>query len=215
MAREDIERLRELMQRHCVRFGDFTLASGRKSKYYYNGKRVTLRPSSAKLIADALVDVVLGSAAEAVGGPELGAVPIAVAVGLAALERGRDLPVFVVRKEQKNYGARDLIVEPYADESGGDPSAEGPLIGSGTRVAIVEDAITTGGSVQKAIDAVEAVDAKVTLVAVLVERHEGGGDGLRSRGYDVLSVFRTDEEGHLYTNDAFLARLEAARGVRN
>ncbi len=213
MTRDDIDRLRDLMQRHCVRFGDFTLSSGRKSKYYYNGKRVTLRPSAAKLIGAALVDIVLASGAEAVGGPELGAVPIAVAVGLAALERGRDLPVFIVRKEQKDYGARDLIVEPYADESGGDPAAEGPLIAAGRRVAIVEDAITTGGSAQKAIDAVEAVGAKVTLVAVLVERHEGGGDDLRSRGYDVLSVFRTDEEGHLYINEAFLARLETAHGV--
>ncbi len=215
MARDEIERLRELMQRHCVRFGDFTLASGRKSKYYYNGKRVTLRPSAAKLIGAALIDVVLASGAEAVGGPELGAVPIAVAVGLAALELGRDLPVFIVRKEQKGYGARDLIVEPYAGESGGDPSADGPLIAAGRRVAIVEDAITTGGSVQKAIDAVEAAGAKVALVAVLVERHEGGGDDLRSRGYDVLSVFRTDEEGHLSISETFLERLEAGHGVRS
>ena len=197
------------MQRYCVRFGDFTLSSGRRSKYYYNGKRVTLRPSSAKLIGDALVDVVLASGAEAVGGPELGAVPMAVAVGLASLSRGQDLPVFVVRKAQKDYGARDLIVEPYADEAGGDE----PLVTKGRRVAIVEDAITTGGSVQKAIDAVEEVGAKVTLIAVLVERHEGGGDDLRSRGYDVLAVFRSDEEGHLYTNDEFLKRLEAAIGV--
>jgi orotate phosphoribosyltransferase len=212
MAREEIERLRELMQRHCVRYGDFTLVSGRKSKYYYNGKRVTLRPSGAKLVGEALVDVVLASGAEAVGGPELSAVPIGVAVGLAALERGRDLPVFVARKEQKEYGARDLVVEPYADEAGGDPSAEGLLIAEGRRVAIVEDAITTGGSVRKAIDAVEALGAKVVLVAVLVERHEGGADDLRGRGYDVPSVFRTDEEGRLSTSEEFLRRRAVAVG---
>src|SRR3990170_3113004 len=113
--RADIEGLRELMQRHCFRYGDFTLVSGRRSSYYYNGKRVTLRPSAAQLIGEALVDVVLASGAEAVGGPALGAVPIAVAVGLASLSRGRELPVFVVRGEQKEYGARDLVVKPYAD----------------------------------------------------------------------------------------------------
>lgn len=212
MVSDDVEQLRKLMQCHCVRFGDFTLASGRKSKYYYNDKRVTLRPSAAKLIGEVLIDVVLASGAEAVGGPELGAVPIAVAVGLASLSRGRDLPVFVVRKAQKEHGARDLIVEPYADEAGGDLSAEGPLIATGRRVAIVEDAITT---VQKAIDAVEEAGAKVALVAVLVERHEGGGNDLRSRGYDVLAVFRTDEEGWLYINDEFLRRLEASVGQRS
>lgn len=200
---EPIERLGELMQRHCLRYGDFELASGGRGKYYYNGKRVTLRPSAAKLIGEVLVDVVLASGADAVGGPALGAVPISCAVGAAALARERDLPVFVVRTEQKGHGARDLIAEPYADD-GED------VVTAGRRVAIVEDAVTTGGSVVKAIDAVEALDAQVVLVAVLVERHEGGGDALRAKGYDVVSVFRTDEEGRLSVNEAFLERLKAA-----
>jgi orotate phosphoribosyltransferase len=195
------------MQEHCFRYGDFTLRSRKKSKYYYNGKRVTLRPSAAKLIGEALVDVVLASGAEAAGGPALGAVPIAMAVGLAAAGRGRDLPVFVVRAEQKDYGARDLVAEPYADD--------GPeLLRPGRRVAIVEDAITTGGAVQQAIDAVQALGCKVALVVVLVERHEGGGDALRAKGYDVLSLFRTDEDGRLSVNDAFLERLAAAQAAR-
>ena len=203
---QDIERLRDLMQRHCVQHGDFTLASGGRSKYYYNGKRITLRPSAAKLIGEALVDVVLESGAEAVGGPALGAVPIAMAVGMESLARGRDLPVFVVRMEQKAHGARDLVAEPYSDD-------DNDLLTKGRRVAIVEDAITTGGSVKKALDAVEALGCQVTLVAVLVERHEGGGDALRSEGYDMLSLFRTDEEGELSINEAFLSRLEAARST--
>ena len=201
--RNDIRRLQELMQRHCFQYGDFTLSSGGKSKYYYNGKRVTLRPSAAKLIGEALVDVVLASGAEAVGGPALGAVPIACAVGAASLSRGRELPVFVVRMEQKQYGARDLIAEPYSDD-------DKDVLTAGRRVAIVEDAITTGGSVTKAIEAVEALVCEVTLVAVLVERHEGGGDALRSKGYDVISLFRTDEEGRLSVNEAYLERLAAA-----
>ena len=203
----DIQRLQELMQRHCFQYGDFTLSSGGKSKYYYNGKRVTLRPSAAKLIGEALVDVVLASGAEAVGGPALGAVPIACAVGAASLSRGRELPVFVVRMEQKQYGVRDLIAEPYSDD-------DKDVVTADRRVAIVEDAITTGGSVMKAIEAVEALDCEVALVAVLVERHEGGGDQLRSKGYDVISLFRTDEEGRLSVNPAFLERLAAATAAR-
>ena len=219
--RKEIERLRDLMQVHCLRYGDFTLASGRSSKYYYNGKRITLRPSGAKLIGEVLADVVLASGAEAVGGPELGAVPIALAVGMASLARGRDLPVFVVRQEQKGHGARDRVAEPYAEEGSvgairpdGSPTGrESPLLTTGRRVAIVEDAITTGGSVQKAIEAVEELGCRVELVVTLVERHEGGGEALRSRGYDVLSVFRTDEEGRLSVNEAFLRRLEEAQAA--
>jgi orotate phosphoribosyltransferase len=204
----DLQQLRDLMQRHCFQYGDFTLRSGRKSKYYYNGKRVTLRPSAARLIGEALVDVVLASGAEAVGGPELGAVPIAMATGLASLSRGRDLPVFVVREQEKAHGpSGGRIAEPYPDD--GDA-----LLIPGRRVAIVEDAITTGGAVQMALDAVEALDCRVVLIAVLVERHEGGGDALRAKGYDVLALFRTDEEGRLSITEAFIDRLAAATAAR-
>ncbi len=201
-----LDTLRDLMQRHCFQYGDFTLTSGRRSKFYYNGKRVSLRPSGAKLIGEALVGIVLASGAQAVGGPELGAVPIAMAVGLAGLDRGRDLPVFVVRREQKEHGARDRVAEPYGDEA---PDA----LTEGRRVAIVEDTITTGGSVSEAIQAVEALGCRVVLVAVLVERAEGGADGLRSRGYDVVSLFKADEEGRLSVNPEFTRRLEAARAA--
>ena len=201
---EDIDRLRDLMQRHCFQFGEFKLSSGGTGKYYYNGKLVTLRPSGAALIGEALIDLVLASGAEAVGGPALGAVPIAMAVGLAGRSRGRDLPVCVVRMEQKQHGAKDLIAEPYSDD-------DAPVVTKGRRIAIVEDAITTGGSVRQAISAVEELGAEVTLVAVLVERHEGGGDKLRADGYDVVSLFRTNEDGNLSTNASFLERLAAAQ----
>ncbi|MCH8008952.1 MAG: orotate phosphoribosyltransferase [Chloroflexi bacterium] len=197
-----LERLRDLMQKHCFQYGDFTLTSGGKSKFYYNGKLVTLRPSGAELIGEALVDVVLASGADAVGGPALGAVPIAMAVGAAGLTRNRDLPVYVVRMEQKQHGAKELIAEPFSDD--GDP-----VVTTGRSVAIVEDTITTGGSVRKAIDAIEAVGAKVALIAVLVERHEGGADTLRRDGYDVVSLFRADEAGQLSVNQAYVKRLSA------
>jgi orotate phosphoribosyltransferase len=207
MDRNDIDRLRDLMQRHCFQYGDFTLTSGRSSKYYYNGKKMTLRPSGARLIGEALVDVVLASGAEAVGGPAMGAIPIACAVGAASLTRGRDLPVFVVRMEQKAHGAKDLVAEPYSDDGKG-------VMTEGRRLAIVEDTITTGGSVVKAIDAVESLGCQVALIAVLVERHEGGADTLRSKGYDVLSLFRSNEEGRISINDAYLERLKAATAAR-
>ncbi len=144
----------------------------------------------------------LDSGAEAVGGPALGAVPIAMAVGAASLARERDLPVFVVRMEQKAHGARDLIAEPYSDDANA-------VMSAGRRVAIVEDTITTGGSVLKAVDAVRAAGCEVALIAVLVERHEGGADKLREQGLDVVSLFRANEEGQLSVNPAFLERATA------
>jgi orotate phosphoribosyltransferase len=200
----DIERLRDIIQEHCFRYGDFTLASGRKSSFYFDGRRATFRPAAAKLIGEALVDVVLASGATAVGGPALGAVPIAMAVGLASLTRSRELPVFVVRSEAKQHGAGGLVVQPYND--GGD------VLSSGARVAIVEDTITTGGSVLKAIDAVEELGAGIALLAVLVERAEGGANALREKGYDVASVFLADEKGRLSIKESYVKRMKQARG---
>ncbi len=201
--RAHLERLRDLMQEHCFQYGDFTLASGGKSKFYFNGKLLTLRPSGADLIGEALVDVVLASGVDAVGGPALGAVPIAMAVGLASLSRSRELPVYVVRMEQKQHGSRELIAEPFSND-------DRPVVSEGRSVAIVEDTITTGGSVRKAIAAIESVGAKVALIAVLVERHEGGADTLRNEGYDVASLFLADEEGKLSINEAYVDRIAAA-----
>ncbi len=212
MDRTGLEELRDLMQRYCFQYGDFTLTSGRKGKFYFNGKRITLRPSAAKLIGDVMVDVVLASGAEAVGGPAMGAIPIAMAVGLASVERGRDLPVYVVRMEQKQHGARDLIAEPYASTELGEVEEEGQdLLRPGRRVAIVEDTITTGGSVRKAIEALEKLRCYVSLVAVLVERHEGGCEALRNDKYDVVSLFLADEAGQLTVNEKYIERLEAAQ----
>ena len=137
------------------------------------------------------------------GGPALGAVPIAMAVGAAGLTRNRDLPVYVVRMEQKQHGAKDLIAEPFSDD-------DNAVVSEALSVAIVEDTITTGGSVRKAIEAIEAAGAKVSLIAVLVERHEGGADTLRGEGYDVVSLFRADEAGQLIVNEDYLERLAAA-----
>ncbi|MCH8821486.1 orotate phosphoribosyltransferase, partial [Patescibacteria group bacterium] len=104
VKRDDVDQLRDFVQQHCISFGDFTLASGASSSYYYNGKLATLHPPTARIIGEILVDIVVGSGAEAVGGPAVGAIPIACAIGEASLTRDRILPIFIVRMEQKQHG---------------------------------------------------------------------------------------------------------------
>jgi orotate phosphoribosyltransferase len=186
------------MQR-CFKYdGPYTLASGRQSKYYYDGKGATQDPVAAWLIGNALADMILESDAEAVGGLELGAIPIADAVGLAAhVNRHVVLPTFIVRKEAKGHGTRSRVSE--ANLSDGSQ-----LLRPGRRVAVVDDVITTGGSVQKAIDAVRELGCVVTVVVALVERHESQGTALRDQGFPVKRLFHTNEEGTLFL-DADLA----------
>ena len=203
MTRQDMEQLQVLMQR-CFKYeGPYELASGRQSNYYYDGKGATQDPIAAWLIGNALVDMILEAGAEAVGGLEIGAVPIADAVGLAAhVNRDVVLPTFIVRKEAKGHGTKLRVSEAnLADGS--------QLLRPGRRVAVVDDVITTGGSVQKAIDAVQEMGCVVTIVVALVERHESEGTALRGQGFPVKRLFYTDEEGRLSVDEDFSRRADA------
>src|SRR5919108_2391611 len=97
---------------HSLRFGEFTLTSGRKSDYYIDGRRTTLRSRGVYLVAKLLLDELKGLGVDAIGGPTLGADPVIGAViALAALE---DMPLigFLVRKEPKRHGTQQLVEGP-------------------------------------------------------------------------------------------------------
>lgn len=150
--------------------GDFTLSSGRSSdRGYFDGKMLTLSPKGAYQVGKAVFDEVSGIGVDAVGGLVIGAALIVSVVAAISYQEGRPIPTFIVREEAKPHGTQKKI--------------EGHLK-PGSRVAIVDDVITTGTSVFKAIEAVEAANCKVVKVIALVDRHEGGSDELRRQGYD-------------------------------
>ena len=142
VTRQDVEQLKALMQ-GCFKYdGPYTLSSGLQSEYYYDGKGATQDPQAAWLIGNALVDMILESKVQAVGGLEIGAVPIADAVGIAALlTRNIRIPTFIVRKQAKSHGTGLNISEANMPDGT-------RLLSEGRRVAIVDDVITTGGSIQ-------------------------------------------------------------------
>lgn len=202
-ALPDSEGLRAQLENRCISHDEKVLSSGSRAKYYFDGKSAMALPSVSRQIGRLMAPLIMAAEVEGVGGLELGSIAIADAIGEALLDVGRELPKFIVRKEAKAYGTMAKIEQPTHDDGR-------PLISAGRKVAIVDDVITEGRSVRDAISAVHASDARVSLIAVIVERHEGGGDALRSDGYDVVSLFRTDEEGQLSVNPAFMERLAAA-----
>lgn len=205
MTRQDVEQLHQLMQ-HCFKHdGPYHLSSGLISNYYYDGKLGTLHPPTAWLAANILVDVVLKSGAEAVGGREAGSIPISDAIGIAAHLKGKFLPSFFIRKEAKTHGTRSDVSQAHFNGE--------ELLAPGRRVAIVDDVITSGGSIQDAIDAVEKKGCVVTAVIALVERHESKGL-LRGRPYPVIRIFYTDEDGNLFIDEEFVRRAEEASRSR-
>jgi len=154
-------------------FGDFTLSSGKKSDHYFECKRLTLSPEGAYQIGKAVFDELKGIEIDAIGGLAIGAIPIITAVALVSYQEGRPIPSFMVREQPKEHGTRRKI--------------EGHLK-EGSQVAIVDDVITLGDSVRKAIEAVEAINCKVVKIIVIVDRHEGGSDYLRNQGYNLTAL---------------------------
>jgi len=149
-------RLAEIIRKRSFGRGEITLASGRKSDFYFNLKPTMLDPEGAALLAELTYEALKDDGLDYVGGLEMGAVPLAGAIAQLSWIKGHPIAAFFVRKKPKEHGAR-LAVEGLAN----DESLKGK------RVVIVEDVTTTGGSALKAVDA--GVDGLV------VEGNEGGG----------------------------------------
>jgi orotate phosphoribosyltransferase len=170
----DRSRLVALLRRDALRTGQFTLASGRTSHYYVDGRKVTLSAEGAAEVAAGVLDVLSGRPeVEAVGGLTLGADPIVGATLALAGLRGVHLKGFLVRKEAKGHGTGQLV--------------EGP-VQAGQTVAILDDVATTGGSSLKAVDAVLAMGGKVACVIVMLDRLEGAAKAFEARGLDFYAL---------------------------
>jgi orotate phosphoribosyltransferase len=171
--------LRRLLLERTVRRGAVTLRSGATSTYYIDCRVLTLSPDGLALVARLMLES-LPADIQAVGGPTLGADPIAAGICLLSGQVGRPLPAFIVRKEAKEHGRGQRI--------------EGP-VEAGLRVAVVEDTVTTGGALQGAIAAVEEAGMVVGAVRCIVDRETGGLDALRARGYNAQALFGASDLG--------------------
>lgn len=177
----DREALHRLLWERAFQWGDFVLSSGKKTTYYFDGKQVTLHPEGAYLVARAVLDKVEGRDVQAIGGPIIGADPIIGAVAVMCALQRLDVGLFLVRKDAKQYGKRRRI--------------EGPPLSPGTRVAVVDDVLTTGGSLYTAIEAVQEAGCEVALAVVLVDRREGGTEFLQEKGIPVAPIFTVEDFG--------------------
>lgn len=173
--------LKELLDGLAFERRQVVLSSGKTSNYYFDGRKVSLSPKGAYLIANIICDMIEEDKVDAVGGLTLGADPIVGALGVAAYQRNIDISLFIVRKEAKTHGTKRQI--------------EGPPLRAGQRVVVVDDVITTGGSIIKAVEAVREVGCEVVKALALVDRQEGGKENLEKMGIRVEPVFVASEFG--------------------
>jgi orotate phosphoribosyltransferase len=175
-------RLHDIIRRRSFGRGEVTLASGRKSDFYFNLKPTMLDPEGAALLAEVTYEALRDDQLDYIGGLEMGAVPLAGAIAQLSWLKGHPIAAFFVRKKPKEHGAR-LAIEGLA---------KGETL-EGKRVVVVEDVTTTGGSAMKAVEALREVGANVVLVLTMVDREEGANDTFAEVGLPFRSIYRASE----------------------
>jgi orotate phosphoribosyltransferase len=172
--------LLELIKKEAIFKGRVALASGKESGYYIDMRLITLSPKGAYLIAEIILDLLKDEEIDFLGGLTLGADPICGAISAISYLNGKPTPTFIVRKEAKTHGKRKMI--------------EGPLK-KGSRVAIIDDVATTGGSLIKAIKAAENENCEVVKAITIVDREEGARERLSAEGLELISIFNKKDIG--------------------
>ncbi len=176
-----VDPARLLEESGALLYGDFTLASGKKSEYYFDSKKLTLEPRGALFVAQRIVAKLDELGIRYVGGTAYGAIPIVSHVALfSALREGEPVRAF--------YHRRESDVKRHGTEA----KAEGKFPPPGAPVAILEDVVTTGESLLYAIEKAVGEGYRVTHAMTLVDRDEGGREAVAAAGYQFWSLFRAE-----------------------
>lgn len=171
-----MDRLKEIIkEKSYIIDGDFKLASGAMSNFFFDMKVTLLDPEGASLAADLILDKIKGQNVQAIGGLVIGACPIASAVCVKSYERNLPINAFYVRKEPKKRGTQKMI--------------EGAVLKSGDRVVMVDDVTTSGGSVLEAIKIIKDLGCDVVNVITIVDREQGAKENLIKAGLSLDSLF--------------------------
>jgi orotate phosphoribosyltransferase len=171
----------QILRERSYREGDFTLASGRKSKYYIDVKTTSLWPRGADLIGRLAVEKIAGiGKIHALAGLTLGADPILTAVSLAGLAQGKTWPALIVRKEPKKKGTEKYI--------------EGiENVASGSSVLMIEDVVTTGDSGLLAAKRCRESGYQPVGVLTVVDRQDGGEEAIAAQGLKLFSLLKLSD----------------------
>jgi len=178
MTETERDELTRIVRERSYEEREVTLASGRKSNFYFDGKQTTLHARGGLLVGKAFWQEVkqFQGPVHGVGGLTLGADPIATATSIAAALDGQEVHAFIIRKEPKGHGTGQWL--------------EGRKnLPPGSRVVIVEDVTTTGGSSMKAVERARQEGLEVVGIVTLVDREEGARENIEGEGVALRAVF--------------------------
>ncbi len=174
------KRLAKILFERSYKEGDFTLSSGRKSSYYFDCRQTALHPEGSWLLGTLFNKMLSSFNISAVGGMTLGADPLISATTVISHEIGKPLSGLIVRKEAKNHGT-EAYVEGLMNVKPGD------------QVAMLEDVVTTGGSLLKSCERIKAIGLSIVVLCAVLDREEGGKEIIHNSGYEFFSLFTRKE----------------------
>ena len=169
-----------LLKEEAYRKGDFKLSSGKKSEHYVNCKPVTLQGDALMFISWCMFECIEEDC-DAIGGLTLGADPLVAGVAIVSAIEERYMDGLIVRKEPKGHGTKAWI--------------EGPELAPGSKVTVLEDVITTGGSAIKAAEKLRDAGYIVENVVAIINRQEGSeaDDAMDAADLNLISLFMLEE----------------------
>ncbi len=173
-------RLKEILLDKSVFFGDFTLASGKKSNFYIDARISTLYPESAYLIGEIMYNMLEPYPIDAVGGYSIGADPIVTSISIISFLKESPIPSFIIRKEAKQHGRGKILEGNFK---------------KGMKVAVVDDVITTGNSIINGINTVRENGGEVLIALSVINREEGGKEKIEAMGVPYFSIFDLNDLG--------------------
>ncbi len=177
----DRQRLLTLLRERALIRESIVLASGKRSSYYFDVRQVLLDPEGAHIAGKLGYAALTPFTPSAVGGPSIAADPLVCAISAAAWADGVRWTGFFVRKEAKKHGLQNWI--------------EGPFIEEGTPVVIVDDTLTSGGSVIGAVEKARQAGGDVRAALVVIDREEGGREAVEAElsGAPLIALFTASE----------------------
>ncbi len=176
---ENKNRLLEMLKNLSFQRREIVLASGRRSNFYIDCKQTALTAEGLYLIGNIFLEMIAQSKEpiDAVAGVTLGGDPLVCATSYASFIKGNHIPALIIRKELKGHGT-EVFVEGKKN------------VPDNSRVVILEDVVTTGGSTLKACERVIQEGLRVAYIICLVDREEGGRENVEKAGYRLISVFK-------------------------
>ncbi|UTF49934.1 orotate phosphoribosyltransferase [Desulfomicrobium sp. ZS1] len=174
-------RLARLLIEKSYLEGDFTLTSGKKSDYYFDCKHTALHPEGAWLIGKLFLDMIRAKGGvTGVGGMTLGADPLVSSVTVVSHLEGYPLPGFIIRKQSKGHGTNQYLEGLKNFEPG-------------QSVCLLEDVITTGGTLLTAVERVRDQGLNIACIMGVLDREQGGRENLEKAGFDLQTIFTRKE----------------------